>query len=594
MTIKKSKNYWEKRAERQEKKVHKEGDKLLKELDKNLNNARKEIQKSINDLVARYMELTELCYTDAMRNLTSSEFREWRMTLEEYMAEIEKFKGIDEKIADKLKLELETLAMKSRISRLDTLKAQIDMELNRKSYTEHKALKGTLETVYNNSYRDIRLDFGVESSVAYLDKDTLSDLINYPWSGTDFSNRIWENRAALGRVLKEEIIQSFIQGISVKDLTDKIMNRMNSDRKNTERLVRTELNYALNQATKKGYEDSEVEEYEYLAEIDSRTSPQCRELNGKIFKLKDAKVGINYPPMHPHCRSTTIPVIEYETLKESKKSSIIKVERNYENDIALKTGKEFTDEIYDRLDRAKNKELRDLYRKYIDRVKVGSINKSNAYCSNDTIYFNKEEEIKGTSYTEKYSVFFHESGHALDNLIKKKKNLIIGYSAEYKEGLFPETLTSEVNELVKNIQSELKKNKDNFKYFVEKGYFKENEEEFFKKYPKDLTKKYVAEKVLGRVIKKEAGDNPKIYSDISDIFSGVSKDKFNLGYGHSSNYWKQRMIGKINVGLAKEAFAEMTSAELSNSSSLEIIKKYLPNSYKVYCDMIKEAFENEK
>lgn len=320
MTIKKSKNYWEKRAERQEKKVHKEGDKLLKELDKNLNNARKEIQKSINDLVARYMELTELSYTDAMRNLTSSEFREWRMTLEEYMAEIEKFKGIDEKIVDKLKLELETLAMKSRISRLDTLKAQIDMELNRKAYTEHKALKGTLETVYNDSYRDIRLDFGVESSVAYLDTDTLSDLINYPWSGTDFSNRIWENRAALGRVLKEEIIQSFIQGISVKDLSDKIMGRMNSDRKNTERLVRTELNYALNQATKKGYEDSEVEEYEYLAEIDSRTSPQCKELNGKVFKLENAKVGVNYPPMHPHCRSTTIPVIEYEALKEHKLS----------------------------------------------------------------------------------------------------------------------------------------------------------------------------------------------------------------------------------------------------------------------------------
>lgn len=330
MTIKKSKNYWEKRAERQEKKVYKEGDKLLKELDKNLNNARKEIQKSINDLVARYMELTELSYTDAMRNLTSSEFREWRMTLEEYMAEIEKFKGIDEKIADKLKLELETLAMKSRISRLDTLKAQIDMELNRKAYTEHKALKGTLETVYNDSYRDIRLDFGVESSVAYLDTDTLSDLINYPWSGTDFSNRIWENRAALGRVLKEEIIQSFIQGISVKDLSDKIMGRMNSDRKNTERLVRTELNYALNQATKKGYKDSEVEEYEYLAEIDSRTSPQCRELNGKIFKLKDAKVGINYPPMHPHCRSTTIPVIEYEALKESEKNGIIKIKEKVE------------------------------------------------------------------------------------------------------------------------------------------------------------------------------------------------------------------------------------------------------------------------
>ena len=195
MTTKKSKEYWEKRTERQEKKVHKEGDKLLKELDKNLINARKGIQKSINDLVARYMDLTELSYVDAIKNLTSSEFKEWRMSLEEYMAEIKKFKGIDDEIANKLKIELETLAMKSRISRLDTLKAQIDMELNKKAYTEQKELKGTLETVYKDSYKDIRLDFGVNSSVAYLDKDTLSNLINYPWSGTDFSNRIWENRA---------------------------------------------------------------------------------------------------------------------------------------------------------------------------------------------------------------------------------------------------------------------------------------------------------------------------------------------------------------------------------------------------------------
>ena len=151
MDQKKSKEYWKKRADRQEKKVHKEGDKLLKELDKNLINARKEIQKSINDLVVRYMDLTELSYADAIKNLTSSEFKEWRMTLEEYMAEIEKFKGIAEDIANKLKLELETLAMKSRISRLDTLKVQIDMELNRKAYVEQEALKGTLETVYNDS-----------------------------------------------------------------------------------------------------------------------------------------------------------------------------------------------------------------------------------------------------------------------------------------------------------------------------------------------------------------------------------------------------------------------------------------------------------
>jgi SPP1 gp7 family putative phage head morphogenesis protein len=53
-----------------------------------------------------------------------------------------------------------------------------------------------------------------------------------------------------------------------------------------------------------------VEKYEFLAAIDSRTSKLCRDKDGKVFKLKDSKVGVNFPPLHPHCRSTIIPVLK--------------------------------------------------------------------------------------------------------------------------------------------------------------------------------------------------------------------------------------------------------------------------------------------
>lgn len=45
----------------------------------------------------------------------------------------------------------------------------------------------------------------------------------------------------------------------------------------------------------------------------------CRSLDGKIFSLKDRKVGKNYPPMHPWCRSTTISVIDEDELKNMKR-----------------------------------------------------------------------------------------------------------------------------------------------------------------------------------------------------------------------------------------------------------------------------------
>lgn len=75
-----------------------------------------------------------------------------------------------------------------------------------------------------------------------------------------------------------------------------------------ERLIRTETNYFLNQALLKAYTDYKVRQYRYVAVIDERTSDICRKLHREIFNVEDAEVGVNYPPMHPFCRSTTIAI----------------------------------------------------------------------------------------------------------------------------------------------------------------------------------------------------------------------------------------------------------------------------------------------
>ena len=298
---KKSREYWEKRARENENKVYKQGTDLMKELNSSYTRARREIQKSINDLVARYMDKTELSYAEAMKYLTSSEFKEWRMTLEDYEEHIELLEDVSPELAKKVRIELETLAMKSRITRLDSLKTQIDFELNKKAIAEQDLIEKGVSAVYTDFYKMQTTEFGLAGVHTILPKATLERLMQQPWSGENFSERIWGNAEALGKVLKQEIIQSFMQGISVKDLSDRIEKRFITDRYNTERLVRTELNYALNETTKLSYEEAEIEEYEYLAEIDGRTSDICRELNGQKFKMKDAKAGVNYPPMHPHC-----------------------------------------------------------------------------------------------------------------------------------------------------------------------------------------------------------------------------------------------------------------------------------------------------
>ena len=69
---------------------------------------------------------------------------------------------------------------------------------------------------------------------------------------------------------------------------------------------------AGNQAELDGYKECGLERYEFSAHLDNRTSEICAEMDGKIFDLKDAQAGTNLPPMHPFCRSSTVPVLPSE------------------------------------------------------------------------------------------------------------------------------------------------------------------------------------------------------------------------------------------------------------------------------------------
>lgn len=73
------------------------------------------------------------------------------------------------------------------------------------------------------------------------------------------------------------------------------------------RLVITEMGHAAEEATAQFYKDSDIEQYQYLATLESHTCDQCAHLDERIFNVKDKKEGINYPLIHPYCRCTTVP-----------------------------------------------------------------------------------------------------------------------------------------------------------------------------------------------------------------------------------------------------------------------------------------------
>jgi SPP1 gp7 family putative phage head morphogenesis protein len=77
-------------------------------------------------------------------------------------------------------------------------------------------------------------------------------------------------------------------------------------------LVRTSVNQVANASSQQTYEanQSVTSRYRYIATLDSRTSPICRALDGQEFDYGKGPV----PPQHFNCRSTTVPLIDYERL----------------------------------------------------------------------------------------------------------------------------------------------------------------------------------------------------------------------------------------------------------------------------------------
>ena len=323
----KSKEYWEKRQLAREELSFDKGTQAYEEYVKILKESKKEIDSKIALLYARYQgELKKLGVDkiQASTLLRGAEYKQWRYDIEKYVKEIERLKKTNPVEFRKLSVELETLAYRSRISRLDSLKAGIDYELIQAGEKINNKVTDTLTEVYKDTYTSLTEDLNFKKGV--ISSSVVKKALENDWSGANYSSRIWSNTDNLAKAIKNEVVIGLNKGLNYRTMSQNIAKKFETSYKNAERLVRTETNHIQNQATLMGYMDAGVVKYQFLAVLDSRTSHTCSDLNGEVFKTEDATEGENYPPMHPHCRSTTVPY-EYADIESDNE----KPKENFEN-----------------------------------------------------------------------------------------------------------------------------------------------------------------------------------------------------------------------------------------------------------------------
>ena len=235
--------------------------------------------------------------------------------------------------------ELESVAYQARLERLRQLQNEIDIAMKSVYQQERKFTTSFYTDQANESYYksmfDIQQRAGIGFSFDRISEKQINKVLSMEWSGENYSKRIWKNTKGLAEDLKEELLVNLLTGRTNREAAEIIANKFASGSSKARRLVRTESNFVSSEINFEAYKEAGIEEYQFLATLDLKTSKVCRELDGKIFKVADRKVGVNCNPMHPWCRSTTISVIDRKYISKMTRSArnpetgeVIKVPRS--------------------------------------------------------------------------------------------------------------------------------------------------------------------------------------------------------------------------------------------------------------------------
>lgn len=309
-------DYWTNRALKRENEAYLSGKKLNKKLLEFYENASNDIRKQINDFYYRYASENGLTFDEAMRELSKSEYREWKKSLDQYVREYET--EADPVRAAELKAKVDARAYQSRITRLEAVNAQIECAVNSLYFGALTVMNESFSKVFEKSFfgkaEDLAEHFDIDMGFTekYFNEKMVEDVISYPWCGNHFSDRLWKNKENLIFNLREILSNGLRNGTSLPQMAKEMADKTGQSFKAAYNLVESETTHFHEEANFRAYEAGGIEQYQFWSEHELTVCGTCAALDGKIFDVKDRKESVNAPPMHNHCRCITVEYDPYE------------------------------------------------------------------------------------------------------------------------------------------------------------------------------------------------------------------------------------------------------------------------------------------
>ena len=304
----KSANYWKKRMESIEDMSHSKGVAYANNVEQQFRQAQKVIDAKIERWYQRLADNNEISLSAAKKLLNDDELEDFHMDVKEY---IEKGKTL--KYDEKWAKQLENASAKVHISRLEAIKLQMQQQCEELYGNMTDGLDAHLRDVYTNGYYhtayEIQKGLNVGWAFNRLDERKIEKAINSCWTNDSktFKARCWTNKTKLVNELNTVLTQSIIRGEDPQKAINQLAHRMKVSKYNAGRLIMTESAAISSMSQHDCFKELDVEEFEFVATLDSHTSEICRAMDGKHFKMSDYTIGLNAPPLHCFCRSCTVP-----------------------------------------------------------------------------------------------------------------------------------------------------------------------------------------------------------------------------------------------------------------------------------------------
>lgn len=333
----KSDTYWTNRSNKRMESYHKDSNRVILKIAKAYEEAIKEINRDIERMLGNLMKGNELTKSEAKKLLNQKVKNEVIEQYKKILPAIE-----DAKLKQKIIAHIEAQAYGARITRLEALKESVYLNLSMIADVElrecEKLYTRTINKAYYLNCYDIQKGLAIGFNVAAMPTEVIEEILKTNWSGLHYSDRVWRNSQVMAKKLEQVLLKGVMTGKSYRKLAIELEEMSEDGVFAAERLIRTEMTYISNQAELQSYKECGINEYIFVATLDSRTSKPCRKMDRKRVKISEAVVGENLPPLHPWCRSTTRMGIDDEALAsmqrrarnpETGKTYLVPANRSY-------------------------------------------------------------------------------------------------------------------------------------------------------------------------------------------------------------------------------------------------------------------------